>query len=85
MIMSSSKRLSELATQIQLHTSEIEQHLLLNGGQTLSFDVGSPPSLDLPPPLALAREHVLDAMEQLHASLLGPLPFFMRLTCPSVS
>ena len=49
-----------------------------------SFDIDSPLAVPLPEPLSSAREEVLDALDQLHALLLGSLPYLMRLTSPAV-
>ena len=79
-----SPRISELAATIQNCTAEIEEFMSMHNVPQATFDIDSPLTVDLPPSLSNAREEALDALDQLHALLLGPLLYFMRLTSPTV-
>lgn len=82
--MSSPKSLSRLAATIQSHVSNIEDYMKENDMAQASFDIDSPMDIQLSPPLSKVREEALEALTDLHALLLGPLPYFMRLMSPAV-
>ena len=79
-----STQILELAGVIHARTVKIEEFLSVHNVPQASFDIDSPLAVPLPEPLSSAREEVLDALDQLHALLLGPLPYLMRLTSPAV-
>lgn len=83
--MVSTARISELAATIHTHVDEIERFMSMHNVPQASFNINSPLAVLLPEPLSDAREEVLDAHDQLHALLLGPLPYLMRLTSPAVT
>ena len=83
--MVSTARISELAATIHTHVDEIERFMSVHSVPQASFDIDSPLAVPLSEPLSHAREEVLDALDQLHALLLGPLPYLMRLTSPAVT
>lgn len=77
--------LSSLVGTISTRTAEIEAFIEAGNIPQPSFSIGSPAALPLPESLDHAREEVLDAMDRLHALLLGPVPHLMRLSSPTVS
>ncbi|KAL8951372.1 MAG: hypothetical protein Q9222_002649 [Ikaeria aurantiellina] len=56
-----------------------------NGIREPSFEIDSALELRLPPPLTSDREEALEALDILHARLLGPLPYFMTIMSPAVN
>ena len=82
--MSSPKGLSQLAATIQSRVFDIEDYMTKNGTAQASFQTDSPLEVQLSPALLRAREEALEALTNLHALLLGPLPYLMRLMCPAV-
>lgn len=83
--MSSSGQLSKLVADIRVNVSRIEDYLTANDLPQTSFDLESPLAVQLSQPLEKAREDVLEALTSLHARLLGPVPYLMRLMSPAVS
>lgn len=83
--MSSPKSVSQLAAIIQSRATDIEDYLIKNGTAQASFNTDSPLEVQLSPALSRAREEALEALTDLHALLLGPLPYLMRLMSPAVS
>ena len=79
-----SAQILELAGIIHTRTIKIEEFMSVHNVPQASFDIDSPLAVPLPGSLSSAREEVLDALDQLHALLLGPLPYLMRLTSPAV-
>ncbi|KAL9121280.1 MAG: hypothetical protein Q9187_002165 [Circinaria calcarea] len=75
----------ELASAICIRTAEIDGFLT---GQDLpkpSFAVDALVVTPLPEDISASRDAVLDAMDELHALILGPLHSLMRLTSPAVN
>ena len=82
--MASLGEIGKLASTIQTRVSEIESYMTVTGTPQASFAIDSPFEVSLPPELSQAREEVLESLTDLHARLLGPLPYFMRLMSPAV-
>jgi len=70
----SSPRISEMTATIYTRAVEIEKFLLEHNVPLASFNIDSPLAVYLPETLSIAREEILDVMDQLHALLLGSLP-----------
>jgi len=71
--MASPTRIAELATLIQKNTAILDDYLNTNGLPTPSFDESSPPVLHLPKDTADVREAIIEATDELHSLLLGPV------------
>ena len=77
--MASTTRIAELAALIQSNTTALDKYLKEQNIQSLSFEIDAPESLSLPAKIAESREAVLDATDELHALVLGPVQSLMRL------
>ncbi|KAF7508285.1 hypothetical protein GJ744_009430 [Endocarpon pusillum] len=80
--MSQPSRISELSAVIQTSTSKIDEYLSAKGLPPLSFDVHSaskPPDAILP-----FQTAILEAIDELHALVQGPVPFIINLTTSNV-
>jgi hypothetical protein len=71
--MASPTRISELAALIQKNTAILDDYLSANGLPTPSFDESSPPLLPLPEDMANVRDAVIEAADELHSLLMGPV------------
>jgi len=67
-------RIVELSTIIDENTCKVDDYFTSNGLPTPSFEPSTPPDLPLPPDVAQAKEAVFEAMDELQALLLGPMP-----------
>ncbi|PVH96576.1 S-adenosyl-L-methionine-dependent methyltransferase [Periconia macrospinosa] len=67
-------RIVELASSIEQNTRKVDDYFAANALPSPSFDPSTPPDLPLPPDIAQAKEAVLEAMDELQALLLGPMP-----------
>ena len=74
-------RMAELALLIATNTANIDTHLASKGLPTPSFDANQPAHLLNDNELAAARRAVLEATDELHALMLGPIGI---LTSPPV-
>ena len=74
-------RISELASIIKIHTSKVQDHLRSMNLPLPSFEAEQPPSLLLDETIAESRLAVLEATDELHSLMLGPVGV---LTSPSV-
>ncbi|KAF7945538.1 hypothetical protein EAE96_010305 [Botrytis aclada] len=83
--MTTNSKLKELALLILSHTSQIDDYLIAESLPAPSFDVDAPIEMKLPPHLAQSREILLNAVEDIHAHVAGPLPYLMRLTSPTIN
>lgn len=72
-------RIRELADIIQTNTAKVDHHLSSHGIPTPSFDVETPLEMDLPNDIAACRLAVLDATDELHSLMLGPVGTVNRL------
>ena len=76
-INSTTTRISELSSTIAASTSKYDSYISAQGLPTPSFDPGAPPFLPLPPDVAEAGQLVLEAADELHSLIAGPLaPLF---------
>lgn len=66
-------RISELSSIILSNTSKYDNYLSTQGLPTPSFDPGAPPFLPLPSEMAEAKQLILEATDELHALIAGPL------------
>ena len=66
-------RIKELSSIISSDISAFDSHLSAQGLPTPSFDPGTPPFIPLPPDVAEARQRILEATDELHALIAGPL------------
>lgn len=66
-------RIKELSSVIASSTSSFDNYLSAQALPTPSFDPGTPPFLPLPPNVAEARQQILEATDELHALIAGPL------------
>lgn len=74
-------RIAQLASTIQASTIKINDYLASNGLPTPSFDPDSPPKFLSETSIAASRQAILEATDELHALMLGPIGM---LTTPSV-
>ncbi|KAF2707636.1 S-adenosyl-L-methionine-dependent methyltransferase [Pleomassaria siparia CBS 279.74] len=70
----SPSKIVELSSSIATNTKLVDDYLSENGLPTPSFDASYPPDLPLPPHITQAKQTVLEAMDELEALLLGPMP-----------
>lgn len=79
-------RIAELASLISRNTAEVENHLLADGLPCPTFDADQPPTLVHNPKIAAARQAILEATDELHALMLGPISIVtlpqVRQLCP---
>ncbi|KAG8526570.1 uncharacterized protein KY384_008771 [Bacidia gigantensis] len=68
-----SSRIVELANTIQTNTWKVEQHLFYRGIPSPSFDVETPLEIELPDDIATCRKAILEATDELHMLVLGPV------------
>lgn len=66
-------RISELASIIAAHTAEIDLYTASEALPSPSFDADSPPRLLFHPRVAASRQAILEATDELHALMLGPV------------
>ena len=66
-------RIAELAGIISANTAEIDAYIAARGLPSPSFDADSPPELLLCAEVAELRQRILDATDELHALMLGPV------------
>jgi hypothetical protein len=70
----SSSKIVVLASSIEKNTRIVDDFLRKNDLPTPTFDSSYPPDLPLPPNITNAKQDVLEAMDELEALLLGPMP-----------
>ena len=84
-----STRIAELASRIAEHTTNLNNYLVSQGLPTPSFDPIVPPDVTLPDAVAASREIILDATDELHSIIVGPIGLltapYVSLTCKSRS
>lgn len=76
-----SSRIAELASLIAHSTAQINRHLAAEGRPTPSFDADQPTDLLNDSKLAASRRNIIEATDELHALMIGPVGI---LTSPSV-
>lgn len=72
-------RLAELASIIYNHTTKIDDHFKDHDIATPSFDVDTPAVVKLLDELAMSKNAVLEASDELSMLLLGPVGFLTNL------
>jgi hypothetical protein len=82
--MADSGKIAKLAEVISLHSNKIDAYISEKGLPQPSFDVDAPSELPLSPELELSRNAVFGAVEELYASLAGPVPYLARVLAPTV-
>ncbi len=83
--MASKSRIAELASKIQQETTNIEEHLLSQGLKTPSWDIDTPPQVPLLTYDAQASQNaILEAMDELKALILGPIPSLINKATDAV-
>ena len=73
--MSSTSRIKELAASILSNTSAIDDYLISENLGSPSFNIDAPSKLQLPVDLTKLKTQILDATDELHTLLLGPVGF----------
>lgn len=73
-------RIAELASLIARNTSEVENQLSADGLPCPTFDADQPPTLVNNPKIAAARHAILQATDELHALMLGPISLVTSAT-----
>jgi hypothetical protein len=73
-----SGRITELATSILKETTELEDLLHSEGLPSPSFHATFPPKLDLSETASASLQNALEAADELHSLLLGPMGFIMH-------
>lgn len=71
-------RIGELAAIIATHTKQIDAHLADTGLPGLSFDPDSPARVLLDNRVIASRQAILDATDELHALMQGPIDILIR-------
>lgn len=66
-------RIAELSSLIAHNTADVKNHLEADGLPCPTFDVDQPPMLVHNPKIAAARQAILEATDELHALMLGPM------------
>ena len=74
-------RIAELASLIANSTADIDNHLAAKGLPTPSFNADQPTHLLDDSDLAISRRNIIEATDELHALMLGPVGI---LISPSV-
>ena len=73
MVSMATSRIAELASIIQASTEKLETHLVSCGLPLPSFDAAIPPVPSLPPGIASYRTAILEATDELHSLIKGPI------------
>lgn len=74
-----SNRITELANSIQTNTSELDQYFSSHGIPTPSFDIETPLEIDLPDDIEACRVAILEATDELHSLIMGPVQMINEL------
>lgn len=81
--MAPNSRIAELASLIQYHTLKVEDYISFQGLPSPSFDVSMPAQLQLPKAIAESQNKVIEATDELHSLMLGPMGFlFQQIDSP---
>ena len=80
-----SSRIAELSEIIARGTRDIDEHLEAEGLPSPSFDANSPPRSLLDSRIVASRQAILEATDELHALMLGPIGTFTALPVRIVS
>ena len=71
-------RIAELATIIATNTKHVDTHLANKGLPSLSFNADSPAGVLLDGDITTSRQTLLDATDELHALVQGPVDIIKR-------
>jgi hypothetical protein len=71
-------RIVELASIIQRNTIKVDEYITRSGLPSPSFNIQAPPQLDFPEQISAVRTAIIEAMDELQALLLGPLPMIFQ-------
>lgn len=74
-----SSKIAALAATIHLHTTKLDEYFISHGISSPTFDINSPASYKLPDDIAGSRNAVLEATDELHMLMLGPVAFLTTL------
>lgn len=66
-------RIAELASIITENTALVDSYIASNGHPTPTFDADAPPRLLLEAAIAKPRQAILEATDELHALMQGPI------------
>ena len=76
--MAPNSRIAELASLIQHHTLKVEDYISSQGLPSPSFDIGTPAQLQFPEAIAESQNKVIEATDELHSLMLGPIGFLFH-------
>ncbi len=82
--MASTSRIVELASAIQAHTADIDSYLRSQGLSSPDWDLDTPPTVLLSDAAQASQNALLEAMEELKALVLGPVPFLINKAIDAV-
>ena len=68
-------RIVELASLIHDHTVKVDDYLASQKLPSPSFGVSNPAKLSLPPQIEASKDAVLEASDELHALMQGPVVY----------
>ncbi len=68
-----SSRIVELASSIQQNTEKVNQYFSSHNTPTPSFDIETPLDINLPAEVSACRQAILEAIDELHLRILGPV------------
>ena len=77
--MAQETRIVVLAQQIQIHISLLNEYLLTNNLSSPSFDTNVKHTVKLPEEIMASSKIILDATEELHQLVLGPLGSLLHM------
>ena len=75
--MASKSRIAELASRIQTYTADIDSYLASQRLPSPSWDLETAPTVLLSDAAQASQTALLEAMEELRALVLGPVPFLI--------
>ena len=71
-------RIAELAALIQAHTTIVDEYISSQGLPSPSFEVSMPAQLQLPETIVASSNAVIEATDELHSLMLGPVGFLVH-------
>jgi hypothetical protein len=71
-------RIVELASIIQRNAIKVDEYITRSGLPSPSFNIQTPAQLDFPEQISAVRTAIIEAMDELQALLLGPLPMIFE-------
>ena len=76
--MAPNSRIAELASLILYHTLKVENYISSQGLPSPSFDISMPAQLQFPEAIAESQNKVIEATDELHSLMLGPIGFLFH-------